>query len=309
MALTRKRLLLAKIESTYGTDPTPAATDAVLVSALEVQPLQLELKDRELILGYLGNTEMVVGQRLVSVSFDVEIAGSGTAGTAPKWSALMQACGFSETIVSVTSVTYAPISSAFKGVTLYFFADGVRHKVTGCRGTWSMSMETGEIPKISFSFTGIFNAPTDETQPSPTFSNQADPVVVNSANTATLEVHGYAACLSAFSLDLANETPFRQLAGCTQQIMITDRKPEGEVTIEAPTIAAKNYFSAASTQTSGQFSWVHGTTAGNIVTFTAPTCNLGSPEYEDSDGIIMLKLPFMPQPTAAGNDEFTLVLS
>jgi hypothetical protein len=309
MALTRKRLLLAKIESVYGTDPTPAATDAVLVSALEVQPLQLELKDRELILGYLGNTEMVVGQRLVSVSFDVEIAGSGTAGTAPKWSALMQACGFSETIVAVTSVTYAPISTAFKGVTLYFFADGVRHKVTGCRGTWSMTLETGEIPKISFSFTGIFNAPTDETQPSPTFSDQADPVVVNSANTATLQVHGYAACLSAFSLDLANETPFRQLAGCTQQIMITDRKPEGEVTIEAPTIAAKNYFSAASAQTADQFSWTHGTTAGNIVTFTAPTCNLGSPEYEDSDGIIMLKLPFMPQPTAAGNDEFTLALT
>jgi hypothetical protein len=309
MALTRKRLLLAKIESTYGTDSTPAATDAILVSALEVQPLQLELKDRELILGYLGNTEMVVGQRLVSVSFDVEIAGSGTAGTAPKWSALMQACGFSETIVASTSVTYAPISSAFKGVTLYFFADGVRHKVTGCRGTWSMALETGEIPKISFSFTGIFNAPTDETQPSPTFSNQADPVVVNSANTATLQVHGYAACLSAFSLDLANETPFRQLAGCTQQVMITDRKPEGEVTIEAPTIAQKNYFNAASTQTAGQFSWVHGTTAGNIITFTAPTCTLGSPEYEDSDGVIMLKLPFMPQPTAAGNDEFTLALT
>jgi len=309
MALTKRRLLLAKIETTYGTDPTPAATDAVLVSSLEVQPLQLELKDRELILGYLGNTEMVVGQRLVSVSFDVEIAGSGTAGTAPKWSALMQACGFSETIVASTSVTYAPISSAFKGVTLYFFADGVRHKVTGCRGTWSMGKEVGEIPKISFEFTGIFNAPTDETQPSPTFSNQADPVVVNSANTATLQVHGYAACLSAFSLDLANETPFRQLAGCTQQIMITDRKPAGEVTIEAPTIAAKNYFSAASTQTAGQFSWVHGTTAGNIVTFTAPTCTLGSPEYEDSDGIIMLKLPFMPQPTAAGNDEFTLALT
>ena len=309
MALTKRRLLLAKIETTYGTDPTPAATDAVLVSSLEVQPLQLELKDRELILGYLGNTEMVVGQRLVSVSFDVEIAGSGTAGTAPKRSALMQACGFSETIVASTSVTYAPISSAFKGVTLYFFADGVRHKVTGCRGTWSMGKEVGEIPKISFEFTGIFNAPTDETQPSPTFSNQADPVVVNSANTATLQVHGYAACLSAFSLDLANETPFRQLAGCTQQIMITDRKPAGEVTIEAPTIAAKNYFSAASTQTAGQFSWTHGTTAGNIVTFTAPTCTLGSPEYEDSDGIIMLKLPFMPQPTAAGNDEFTLALT
>lgn len=309
MALTRKRLLLAKIEGTYGTDPVPVGTDAILVSKLDIQPLQLELKDRELILAYLGNTEKVVGQRLVGISFDVEIAGSGAAGTAPQWSALMQSCGFNETIVAATSVTYAPISSAFKGVTLYYFADGVRHKVTGCRGTWSMALEVGEIPKISFEYTGIFNAPTDETPPALTFSNQADPVVVNSANTTPLQVHGFAACLSAFSLDLSNETPFRQLAGCTQQIMITDRAPEGEVTIEAPTIAGKNFFSAASGQTLDQFSWTHGTTAGNIVTFTAPTCNLGAPEYEDSDGIIMLKLPFMPVPTAAGDDEFTLALT
>ena len=311
MALTRKRLLLAKIEgsTTYGTDPTPVGTDAVLVSNLSIQPLQLELKDRELILAALGNTEKVVGQRLVGISFDVEIAGSGTAGTAPKWSALIQACGFSETIVATTSVTYAPVSTGFRSTTLYYFADGVRHKVTGCRGTWSMSLEAGEIPKISFEFTGLFNAPTDETQPTLTYSNQADPIVVNSANTTPIEVHGYAGCLESFSLSLANETPFRQLAGCTQQVMITDRKPEGEVTIEAPTIAGKNFFTAASGQTLDEFSWTHGTTAGNIVTFTAPTCNLGSPEYEDSDGIIMLKLPFMPIPTSAGNDEFTLALT
>ncbi len=311
MALTRKRLLLAKIEgsTTYGTDPTPVGTDAMLVSNLSIQPLQLELKDRELILAALGNTEKVVGQRLVGISFDVEIAGSGTAGTAPKWSALIQACGFSETIVATTSVTYAPVSTGFRSTTLYYFADGVRHKVTGCRGTWSMSLEAGEIPKISFEFTGLFNAPTDENQPVLTYSNQADPVVVNSANTTPIEVHGYAACLESFSLSLANETPFRQLAGCSQQVMITDRKPEGEVTVEAPTIAGKNFFAAASGQTLDEFSWTHGTTAGNIVTFTAPTCNLGSPEYEDSDGIIMLKLPFMPIPTAAGNDEFTLALT
>ena len=309
MAQTKRRLLLAKIETVVGTDSVPTGTDALLVSNLEIQPLQLELIDRELVRGNLGNSGMVVGQRLVSVSFDVEIAGSGTAGTAPKWSALMQACGFAEAIVASTSVTYAPVSSAFKSATLYFFADGVRHTITGCRGTWSMSMEVGSIPKLSYEFTGIFNAPTDTANPASTFTNQANPLVVNSANTATLQVHGYAACLSAFSLDLANETPFRQLAGCTQQVMITDRKPEGEVTIEAPTIAARNYFSAASTQTAGQFSWVHGTTAGNIITFTAPTCTLDSPEYEDSDGIIMLKLPFMPQPTAAGNDEFTLALT
>jgi hypothetical protein len=309
MALTRRRLLLAKIETTYGTDSVPTGAEALLVSNLEIQPLQLEMLDRELLRGNLGNSEKVVGQRLVGISFDVEIAGSGTAGTAPKWSPLMQACGFSETIVASTSVTYAPVSSAFKGVTLYYFADGVRHTVTGCRGTWSIGVDVGEIPKISFEFTGIFNAPTDTANPTGTFTNQANPLVVNNVNTTPLQVHGFAACLSSFSLDLGNETPFRQLAGCTQEIMITERKPEGEVSIEAPTLAAKNYFTAASSQSLGQFSFKHGTTAGNILTFTAPTCNLGSPEYEDSDGIIMLKLPFMPVPTGAGNDEFTLALT
>jgi hypothetical protein len=36
---------------------------------------------------------------------------------------------------------------------------------------------------------------------------------------------------------------------------------------------------------------------------------LDSPSYSDSDGVMMLNLPFMPVPTGAGNDEFTLVLT
>ena len=44
----------------------------------------------------------------VEVTFEVEMAGSGTAGTAPAFGPLLKACGNSETIVTDTSVTYAP---------------------------------------------------------------------------------------------------------------------------------------------------------------------------------------------------------
>ena len=47
---SRKRLLRAKIESSYGTDPTPAGTDAVLVRSLEITPLNADVVERELIL-------------------------------------------------------------------------------------------------------------------------------------------------------------------------------------------------------------------------------------------------------------------
>ena len=43
MALWRNRLALVKAESTYNTNPTPAATDALLFTELDVEPLSLEL--------------------------------------------------------------------------------------------------------------------------------------------------------------------------------------------------------------------------------------------------------------------------
>jgi hypothetical protein len=311
--LTRKRLLLAKTESTYGTSAAPDGTNALLVSNLEVSPLEIELLDRELITPFLGNSEKVVGQRMVQVNFDVELAGSGAAGTAPQWGPVMMACGFAQAVSASTSVTYTPVSASFSSVTLDFNADGNKHLVTGCRGTATINLNAGEIPKISFQMMGIYNAVTAASAVTPTFANQADPVVVNSVNTTSVSAFSFSACLEAFSLDLGNETPFRQLAGCTQQVLITERAPSGEISIEAPIVGSgagqKDFFAAVSAQTLGAITWQHGQTAGNIVTFNAPTCNLDSPSYADSDGVMMLNLPYMPIPSASGNDEFTLVLT
>ena len=134
-------------------------------------------------------------------------------------------------------------------------------------------------------------------------------MVVNSVNTTGVSIFSYNACLDTFSLGLNNETPFRQLAGCTQQVLITDRAPSGELSIESPALGTKDFFAAVSAQALGAIQWQHGQTAGNIITFNAPTCNLDSPSYGDSDGVMMLSLPFMPVPSSSGNDEFTLALT
>jgi hypothetical protein len=311
--LTRKRLLLAAAEQTYGTAPSFAVTDALLVSNLEISPLEVELLDRELIQPYFGNSEKVVGQRMVTVSFDVELAGSGAAGTAPRWGKVLRACGFGETVVAATSVTYAPASSAITSVSLDFNADGNRHLVTGCRGTFTLNANVGEIPKISFEMMGIYNAVAKGTPLVPTFGNQADPVVVNSTNTTSVSAFSFNGCMESFNLSLNNENPFRQLAGCSQQVLVTDRAPSGELVLEAPLAGAgageKDFFAIVSAQTLGAIGFQHGQTAGNIVTFNAPTCNLDSPSYSDSDGVMMLNLPYMPVPSSAGNNEFTFALT
>lgn len=307
--LTRKRLLLAKSEDTYGTSAAPAGTDAVLVSNLEVEPLQMELKEREIITGILGHRDSIVGQRMVSVKFKVEMAGSGAAGTAPQYGSILKACGFSETVSSGVSVTYAPVSSSFSSCTLDFRNDGIKQVIVGARGTVSIEMAAGEPPAFSFEMMGLYGAPTALSNPSPTYSNQVAPVAVNSDNTASVSVHSYSACMNAFSLQLSNEMVFRQLAGCSKQVIIPDRKPSGEITIELPALGTKDFFSIASAQTKGAITWTHGTTAGNIIAFSAPTAAFDSPGYEDADGIQHIKLPFRPIPTSAGNDEFSLVLT
>jgi hypothetical protein len=307
--LTRKRLILAKAESTYGTDSTPVGADAVLVRNLDITPIESDTVSRDLVRPYLGNSETLLANTRVSITFEVELAGSGTAGTAPRFGTLLKACGFSETVVATTSVTYAPVSSSFSSATIYFNNDGVLHKATGCRGTFAMTCNLNEIPVISFTMTGIYNAPTDTAAPSTTYTNQATPLIFKEGNTSNFSLLSYAGCLMNVSFDVANEVVHRELIGCTKQVLITNRAPAGEVVIEAPTLAQKDYFAIANNNTTGSLTFTHGTTAGNIVAFTAQKVDIGQPTYSDQDGIQMLNLPYVAIPTSAGNDEVSLAFT
>jgi hypothetical protein len=309
MALTRKRLIQVKKESTYGTDSTPAGTDALLVRNLEITPIEADVVSRDLIRGYLGNSPQLLANTRVSITFQVELAGSGVAGTAPRFGAILQAAGMSETIVASTSVTYAPVSSAFSSATIYFNNDGIRHILTGCRGTFTLNAEVGAIPTLDFTMVGVYNAPTDTALPSVTYSQQASPLVFRQGNTSGFQFFSYAGLLQSVSFEIANETVYRELVGGVKEVIITNRAPSGTVMIEAPTLATRDFFSTAQTETTGNLTFLHGTTAGNRVTLTAGQCDITNPTYADQDGVQMLSIPYAAVPTTAGNDEVSLAFT
>lgn len=306
--LSRKRLLLASTESTYGVDAVPTGVNGIEIKNLEVTPLQSETVSRDLIRPYLGNFEQLLAQTRVEMTFEVELAGSGTAGTAPAYGPLLKACGMAETIVEDESVTYTPVSDQFSSASIYVFVDRIRHRLTGARGSFAINTEVGAIPTLNFTFTGIYNDPTDETLPSPTYS-QAVPQIFKAGNTTDFSLFSYSGCLQSIELDMANELVYRELVGCAKQVIITDRKPAGTAVIEAPTITAKDFFDLANTDTLGPLTFTHGTNAGNIVTVNAPYVDIGGPTYGDQDGIVMLNLPFVATPSSAGNDELELVFT
>lgn len=306
--LLRKRLILVETEATYGTDPTPDGADAVLVRDLNITPQQSDTVSRDLIRPYLGASEILLANTRVECTFSVELAGSGTAGTAPQYGKALQACGLSETIVAATSVTYAPVSSNFDSVTIHYNIDGVRHKVTGARGTFTLNANVGEIPTIDFTFTGIYNAPDDSALPTATYANQATPLIFKNGNTDTFSLLSYSGCLQSVNMDLGNSIVYRELIGCDKEVLITDRSSSGTVVVEAPTIAQKDYFAAALTDgTLGNLTFQHGTAAGNIVDFSSTRVDIGDVSYSDQDGIAMLNMPYTAIPSTAGNDEFSLI--
>ncbi|NUB19798.1 hypothetical protein GBZ26_11305 [Azospirillum formosense] len=117
MALrTRNQALLAKIETTEGTDANPVAgTDAVFVENLQhsFNPNIIQTNEHT---GSLDSRGPIAGGMTVQVTFDVLLKGSGAPGTAPEWGKLLRACGWAETITA-TAVPAAAEACAAGGTT------------------------------------------------------------------------------------------------------------------------------------------------------------------------------------------------
>ena len=305
--LTRKRVILIESESSYGTDPTPAATDVVLVTDLSITPQSSDVVNRDVVRPYLGSSQQLLANTRVECTFSVEFAGSGTRGTAPRYGSALKACGLSETVSSGASVTYEPISANFSSVTIHYNVDGVRHVVTGCRGNVSLSAEVGAIPTLDFTFTGIYNAPTDVALPSVTYGNQASPLIFKNGNTTSFQLLSFSGALQSLNFDIGNSIVYRELVGGTKEVLITDRAANGSLTIEAPLTGTKDYFAAALTDTTlGNLTVTQGTAAGNICRLTSTKVDIGDVSYGEMDGVTMLEIPYTLVPSSA-NDELSIV--
>lgn len=373
--LTRKRIILAKLEGTYGTDASPTGSDAMLVRNLTITPLNAELVNRDLIRPYLGNSDTLLAQTSSQVEFEIELAGSGVPGVAPGWAPLLMACGFAEdlntasvtitrssstatvthnshgfetgTVVKISGAAepeyngeftitkinansysytvsgspsspatgspvagvdaqYSPISESFDSLTIYANIDGVLHKMTGARGNVEFGINVKQIPVMKFTFTAIYNAPTDTAAATPDFSAFQIPKVANTDNTTSFSLLSFAGYLESVNLNMANDIQYRTLIG-HEEVLLVDRKPAGTFVFEAPLMASKNFFEAAKDGDVGTMTITHGVDAGNIVKLDAARVSIQNPSYQDSQGVHMLSVPFVATPDN-GDDELLITV-
>lgn len=306
----RQRVILAKPETVYGTDSVPTgAANAIQCSEPTVQPLNANVQSRDLLFPTLGRSpDILVGKHAI-VSFAVEMAGAGGAGTIPPYGPLLRACSMTETVNATVSVVYDPVTNGSDSVTIYFHAGSNLHSLVGARGNVEVQMPNNGVPRLLFTFTGLFVTPTAAAQPTADFSGFRDPLTVSNANTPTFSLHGFAGIMESFNANLGNSVVHRDRVN-SESVVVPTREASGSVSIESPAIATKDYFAAAggNPPTLGALSIVHGGVAGDIFEIGAPNVQILNPTYSDSDGVMMLNMDLGFTRGAAGDDELQLTV-
>lgn len=307
----KKKVLLVKTEATYGEDAAPSgAANAILAQDVQLKPMEGADVSRDLERPYFGADATIPTELMNEITFDVELAPSGVAGNAPAWGALLRGCGLAEAITAGTSVVYSPITDDPESVTLHLHVDGQRFALRGARGNVRFDLQAQAIPKLRFTFRSLYAEPIEINNPMADLTPWQLPQVVTMGNTPTFTIDGVSLIMRSLAMDLGNNIEGRFLVGQNaEKILISERSPSIETTVEAVSFATFNPFHRALNQSATALQLTHGTGAGQIATFNVPAAQMQRPQgLSNSQNIVEWPLRLVPLPQA-GNDEFTLTLT
>src|SRR5438128_2019795 len=266
-----RKTILFKKEVTYGTDaaPTPAA-NAALTRNFTAKPVQVDQLDRKLDLPSRGRVKTAPTNRRTTFGYELELAGSGAAGTAAPWMEHLEACGMAAPTLTAGSKAeqkFAGSGGAMSSATSWHWMGDERVRSRGTRGTFGFDFTAGQYAFLKFDMQGLLppDPAVDGTAVGgvPDYARWKAPLEVNTDNT-DFTLDGFAANLKSFTADANADVKRRNLVGA-DYINRANHAMTGKIVIEAPAIASKNYFSTLDLGTEVAVQIIHGTVAGNIV--------------------------------------------
>ena len=308
--LVRKELITVELESTYRDATAPDVNDAVFCYDVSWNN-EAKMLDRNGPSNSLATFRQTYGGRTATLTFKVEIKGSGTEGTAPEYDKLLKICGFDSTIVASTSVTYKPetyTSSTFPSGAVYYYQDGRLKIMRGVRGNVKFVMNAQEFGYMEFTLHGHPTNDSDTAILNPSYASQLPPQFVGS------NLNFASAVLSATKLeiDMQNEIikPLDTRAdNGIGEIRVGSRNPMASVDPEGVLVATNPIYTSWTTNASGQLdSGLIGTTAGNRYQFTMPAAYIKDIQEADRDGLRTQDIQF-GLTESSEDDEISFVLT
>lgn len=309
MLFERNQVVLAKIETTPGSDISPAGADAIKCGVVDVSVDGKQLNDIAVRNSISAEPRRFVN-KTVRMTITVAVKGSGDAKTPPEISPLLQSCALKEVIISTVGqekVTYTPLNTAanMKTCTIYVYKDGLVIKAVGCMGELTFNGQAGEFAIFTFEMQGKFLAAADATNPTPTYDATEAEEVKNygfdfgSYDEAVARNFGFST-----GNNLVSRPNVNALDGL-EPFVVTARDPQWNSNIEATLEATNPFWDDFINRDTVALGFTHGATSGNIVEFAAAKANYDAPRFASEDSINMYNLAGQLLETN-GEDNFTL---
>ncbi len=220
-----------------------------------------------------------------------EIAGSGTAGTAPATNAFFEMCGLIGTNAPATSETYAhnaTISATATSVAVYQ-GDTILNTCVEAVGDLTITGKAGKPLMGTIDCHGKWTAPTEASNAT-TLSDDADAPIVK-GSTMTLATDNLVWRSYEFKTNnTITERPDLSDASGIEAPLITDMNHTITLVAETPAFSTANYWTSWLAGTKMAFSMVVGSVAGNIITQTADVYHTAAPQLSEEGGIQLVTL-------------------
>lgn len=302
----------AKKEVTYGTDAVPTAlANAVLTRNFQGKPVEVDTIERNLDVPSKGASPVAIANERQTFSYEVELQGSGTAGTAPAWMELLEGCGMVAPAITAgvrAEQKFAAIGANLSSLTHYWYTGNQRRRALGCRGSiTSISAVAGSYPFIGLSWMGMLPSGSAFDAVgmggAPDYARWKDPVEVNTVNTDFL-LDGYAAPLRSFVLQDNANIALRALVG-KNYVNRGNHRMAGTIIIEEPEQATKDYLAKLRTGDKISTQLIHGTVAGRIVQIDASYLQITNIDETEEDDVAMFSIDVLLT-VNAGQDDILL---
>lgn len=284
----RRKVIAYALETTYGVDAISAGTPKYLLGReFSITPMAGESKSLDYDDGTLGNSAEIVTELYVTVEFTVDLAAANAATTPAPWGDLMKAC-LRGVAVGASDVTYGIDENSTDSLTLYYYQSGTLHKITGARGSLSMTAPAKEFGSIKFTFSGLHAPAETQALPAADFTAWQKPLKIGAAN-SSFTIDSNPIKLISLEYDQANQVPYQEYVG-HEEVLITDFQPTATMVIEAPALTELDVFALAQAGSEHALEFTNGP-VGNQVVWKSSQVQLGRPTYADQDGTQTYSIP------------------
>lgn len=310
----QKRAIGLKLETTPFTAETLTSSDYDFRAFNVSYTPEIEAVARNYATGDYSAFSSIMGKRSMTVTFSVHMNYSGTVTTAPEWGKLLQACGFSETVLA-SGVRYLPDSSQCAvPATIEVQEEGCGSQdaliliCSGAQGNVTFIMNNvGEPVQMDFEFTGVLYDVKDRANGSiinPGGFDSSEPEAVLGS---TITVFGEAATVNSVNATLGNAVELfvdpAQTSGY-RGAYITGREATISLDPYLEPIATNDHFGRWSGGTTGAFSM----TVGSNLTISAPAVQITTAyAAADRNGISVNGIEGILTRGATGDDELKIL--